>query len=92
MKKKIKQPKMDYATKMTSTVLEVMRISDENQYNKLIEDVKILLKDPQYDEIYTGAYIMEYLAENKLFCNLACSIMGDTVKDLPQFKNTPIIP
>ncbi len=87
MKKKLKQPKMDYATKMTATILEVMEISNKDEYNKLIEQIKILLKEPQYLEIDRGCDIMEYLADNQLFCRLACSILGDCMRDLPQFKD-----
>lgn len=88
MKKKIKQPKMDYATKMTATVLEVMEVADKTKYNQLVDNLKNLLKEPEYNEIDRGANIMEYLASNELFCKLTCSIMGDCLKDLPQFKET----
>lgn len=88
MKNKVKQPKMDYATKMTATVLEVMEISNKNEYNDLILEIRKLLSEAKSDkdEIDTGIKIMNLLVENMLFCSLACSIMGDTLKDLPQFK------
>lgn len=86
MKKKNKQPKMDYASKMAKTVLQVMEISDKNKYKELIDKIKILIEKPHNDEIEKCKDIMDCLSNDKLFCDLACGIIGDALKDLPQFN------
>jgi hypothetical protein len=88
MKKKVKTPKLDYGQKTVSTVLEVMEIANKTKYDELLIELKKIVSNPNYKyEIDRGNDTFELLSDNELFCDIACSLMSDDIKELPIFKD-----